>query len=632
MSADIIFKGILTFLSATNLEKNVLDFSSNELTNVDAFSERDYFPFNFVHPVKSSSSSTLVRYNIFWRISRSMMSHLQLEAQKSLNELHSFQSNATPQNLTTPLKSANSNLSLFEHLFLERRPFFSVYDCFYHLTVDSKWSSYFNDTKMPPSDYEEMKQSSLHIPVPVFFSEKVKSIVERALGNRIIVGNCFTHFQGAENGENANTKKSIKNYSIVPCSSSESGPTFIISFGYLVHKENFGRKVEKGPALVNEEDFDKYQNYLSELSAFKKFWGDKSELRRFKDGSIVESVVWEPNVSNQQVSNPYGIIDEVVKYILQLHLPVDACDISTIAPVYHLTTQISFHQEILSDSSSDLQTPQKLLTGMSRNQLYLQLTQSFDELKGIIINQLKNVPLAIDNLLPVSAEFRQTSFLLPQKHPFLQYQFVKENLENSNFVRDNIRGKFLRDYNGKVLPSNVSPLLVFCKFESSSKWPKDGVAIQKCKSAFMLKVKHELKKQFDIESILHENALDVVFNGYLFRLIPFASIENERIVLLSQEIAHHAGDNISEQGSTISDYIVPLANRNWIIPSAHQNSIKAIQLEFPVYGETVQLFTFWLGKHQLSGINSLPLVSHFINLNSLFCRPISTRNSGDSDS
>jgi hypothetical protein len=33
----------------------------------------------------------------------------------------------------------------------------------------------------------------------------------------------------------------------------------------------------------------------------------------------------------------------------------------------------------------------------------------------------------------------------------------------------------------------------------------------------------------------------------------------------------------------------------------HQNSIKAIQLEYPVFGEAVQLFSFWLGKHHLSG-------------------------------
>jgi U3 small nucleolar RNA-associated protein 22 len=28
-------------------------------------------------------------------------------------------------------------------------------------------------------------------------------------------------------------------------------------------------------------------------AVFREFWGDKAELRRFKDGSILEAVVWE---------------------------------------------------------------------------------------------------------------------------------------------------------------------------------------------------------------------------------------------------------------------------------------------------------------------------------------------------
>lgn len=28
-------------------------------------------------------------------------------------------------------------------------------------------------------------------------------------------------------------------------------------------------------------------------AAFRAFWGDKAELRRFKDGSILEAVVWD---------------------------------------------------------------------------------------------------------------------------------------------------------------------------------------------------------------------------------------------------------------------------------------------------------------------------------------------------
>jgi hypothetical protein len=38
-----------------------------------------------------------------------------------------------------------------------------------------------------------------------------------------------------------------------------------------------------------------------------------------------------------------------------------------------------------------------------------------------------------------------------------------------------------------------------------------------------------------------------------------------------------------------------------MIPQIHQNAIKGLQLEFPVFGAAVQMFQFWLAKHQLSG-------------------------------
>jgi U3 small nucleolar RNA-associated protein 22 len=33
----------------------------------------------------------------------------------------------------------------------------------------------------------------------------------------------------------------------------------------------------------------------SSKSLFRLFWGNKCELRRFQDGSIVEAVVWDAN-------------------------------------------------------------------------------------------------------------------------------------------------------------------------------------------------------------------------------------------------------------------------------------------------------------------------------------------------
>ena len=58
------------------------------------------------------------------------------------------------------------------------------------------------------------------------------------------------------------------------------GSTLVI--GLLLNAEGAGRKVERGPPA---EDVDAARR-------FRKFWGSKSELRRFKDGAIQETLVW----------------------------------------------------------------------------------------------------------------------------------------------------------------------------------------------------------------------------------------------------------------------------------------------------------------------------------------------------
>ncbi|CAN0366032.1 unnamed protein product, partial [Laminaria digitata] len=57
----------------------------------------------------------------------------------------------------------------------------------------------------------------------------------------------------------------------------------LLTVGLIVDSVNAGRLVDKGPPAENGPAARK----------FREFWGDKSELRRFKDGSIVEAVVWK---------------------------------------------------------------------------------------------------------------------------------------------------------------------------------------------------------------------------------------------------------------------------------------------------------------------------------------------------
>ncbi|CAM9915213.1 unnamed protein product, partial [Choristocarpus tenellus] len=56
-----------------------------------------------------------------------------------------------------------------------------------------------------------------------------------------------------------------------------------LTVGLVIDGVLSGRVVDKGPPAEDTQGATK----------FRQFWGDKSELRRFKDGSIVEAVVWK---------------------------------------------------------------------------------------------------------------------------------------------------------------------------------------------------------------------------------------------------------------------------------------------------------------------------------------------------
>ena len=91
---------------------------------------------------------------------------------------------------------------------------------------------------------------------------------------------------------------------------------------------------------------------------------------------------------------------------------------------------------------------------------------------------------------------------------------------------------------------------------------------------------------------MHEESLDVCFKGFIFRLIPFAGIDTEKILFRSM-----IAESNDQQGVTS----LQIANNEWLIPPLHHNAIKALQSQYMVFGETVQLLKLWLARHHFSG-------------------------------
>jgi U3 small nucleolar RNA-associated protein 22 len=91
----------------------------------------------------------------------------------------------------------------------------------------------------------------------------------------------------------------------------DAGPSFAcrsIVLGLSLNPETYLRLVDRGPAA---DDTEKAQ-------AFARFWGDIAQVRRFQDGAIVQSVVWD---QFQKSHLRHQIVGGIAKFILNRHLP-----------------------------------------------------------------------------------------------------------------------------------------------------------------------------------------------------------------------------------------------------------------------------------------------------------------------
>uniref|UniRef100_A0A8C2UM31 Nucleolar protein 6 n=1 Tax=Chinchilla lanigera TaxID=34839 RepID=A0A8C2UM31_CHILA len=84
-----------------------------------------------------------------------------------------------------------------------------------------------------------------------------------------------------------------------------------LTLGLLLQPEGLASVLQLGPEADQPEAAD-----------FRRFWGSRSELRRFQDGAIREAVVWEAASLHQKRLIPH----QVVTHLLALHADIpDAC-------------------------------------------------------------------------------------------------------------------------------------------------------------------------------------------------------------------------------------------------------------------------------------------------------------------
>lgn len=176
-------------------------------------------------------------------------------------------------------------------------------------------------------------------------------------------------------------------------------------------------------------------------------------MRRFKDGTIAESVLWCP------ASSPLGemrlIVKTIVTHLLQTHFNIIPAKINYIASQFDIT--------IRNTSSSVNETNEE----KSR-----EIIQTFDELSKML-RFMKDLPLDIVSVTGTDAVFRYADPAPPCK---------------ASAVRS---GKLNKSMQGFFRAQNSNNAII--QLSSSGNWPDSLDAQKRLKAAFFLKIENQLK-------------------------------------------------------------------------------------------------------------------------------------------
>ncbi|KAI5084140.1 hypothetical protein GOP47_0000309 [Adiantum capillus-veneris] len=306
--------------------------------------------------------------------------------------------------------------------------------------------------------------------------------------------------------------------------------------------EAANRMVDVGPSADKVEEAGK----------FRSFWGEKSELRRFKDGKINETAVWECESIHRHL-----IIPKIVQHVLLRHLSLSI-------PFIHVSGGQLDHVLMEGDRDSSTSTPKLLL--------------AFDVLSKRL-RSLEDLPLKISSVQTLHPAFRHAAIFPPKVHTLADERLREGLLQN-------------------WVSSCIDPLEVMVQLEGSGRWPTNREAIEKTKLAFCLKIADSLCRAHGIKCVAAEESVDLLMHGFCFRL----RLHYDR----DPTLVHPTTENIpvAKALASLPDKASSrlLLDKDLSLRSLHSSMLGGLQGRYPAYGPTVRLAKRWIGSHLFSDV------------------------------
>lgn len=330
-----------------------------------------------------------------------------------------------------------------------------------------------------------------------------------------------------------------------PLDANAPDPIPRVDVGVIFDPAHMSRQMEYGPPAEDP----------TEAALFRQFWGDKAELRRFKDGSILECVEWTSRLPRQ-------ISEEIARFALKRHMKVTKDELTFSGNDFSSTIQLSHLDKEAFDAA------RRAFSTFERD-----------------IRNLEDLPLQIRQLSPVSPMFRYSSVEVPT----------------------------LAFHKGSVDPMDVN-----LYFEASAKWPDNLTAIQEAKIEFLLNIDKRLvaahenvttylgreNREVGIENLAY---LDVVYDtGAAFRIRIHCDVEESLLERHAngRALAHRERDESAES----------LSRFQWLYTTLplHTQTVATYCTRLPPLSQSIRLVRHWFDCHKLSGHFSPELIELFV--------------------
>ncbi|RDA85579.1 hypothetical protein CP532_5381 [Ophiocordyceps camponoti-leonardi (nom. inval.)] len=307
-----------------------------------------------------------------------------------------------------------------------------------------------------------------------------------------------------------------------------------IVVGLIFDPAHMSRQMEHGPPAEHEK----------EAAAFRQFWGDKAELRRFKDGSILECVEWTGKLPGQ-------ICEEMARFALKRHLKTGKDELVAHGDGFSSSIGLSHLDKEAFDAA------RRAFSTLERD-----------------IRGLADLPLQIRQLSPVSPTARYSSV----EPPTPGY------------------------HKGTVEPMDVN-----LYFEASGKWPENLTAIQEAKVDFLLDIDRRLTtthkeittflgredREVGIENLVY---LDIVYDdGAAFRLRVLCDLE--------ETLLQRRADSKTVSRGERDESARALDRFRWLCTTLplHSQLVATWCTRMPALSPSIRLARHWLDSHKLGG-------------------------------